>query len=151
MSAVTRLSVVEKPVQKAWVLVTPEAIDSIWELVKPGIENALATSNGEGTAEDTRLGLVAGRTRLMMLWKDGASLGIVFMFLNFPRFKIARVLLLFGENMRLLVDGMNAAETWAKEQGCKLIEGWVATESRQRLFSLYGYKPTYTILRKALT
>ena len=139
-----------KPKSHSWVLVAPGAIDSVWELIAPGIEKALATSNGEATVEDTRAGLRAGRTQLMMLWQDGASLGIVFMMLNFPQYKIARVLLAFGENMRLLADGMKAAEAWAKDQGCEYIEGWVASRSRERLFARFGYKPTYTILRKAL-
>lgn len=145
MSAVP---VLNEPVQCQ--IVDPSAIDAIWPFVRDGVARALESSEGEATPEDTRKGLVAGRTRLMLMQDGEANLGVVFMILDFPRMRIARVLLAFGNRMAWLRDAMEVGEQWAKSQGCSAVEGWVATESRARLFSRWGYTPSYTIIRKRL-
>lgn len=137
-------------VEARLVLVPPADIEKVWPHVAPGIAEALESSNGEASVEDTKVGLVAGRTQLLLMEDGGSTLGVVFMFLNFPQFKIARVLLLFGEGMERLRGVMAAAETWGKSNGCRYVEAWVASESRERLFGRFGYEPTYRIVRKSL-
>lgn len=122
----------------------------MWPHVEGGIARALEGANGEATPQDTKAGLLAGRTHLAVLWREGSVLGVVFTFLNFPQFRIARVLLLFGHGMAGLAEVMERAEQWAKDRGCQYVEGWVATGSRERLFSRFGYRRTYRILRKPL-
>lgn len=131
-------------------LVNPEDIEKVWPYVAPGVQEALESSCGEASVEDTKQGLLAGRTQLLLMDDGGSNLGVVFQFLNFPQFKIARVLLLFGEGMERLRAVMACAEEWGKTQGCKHIEAWVASDSRERLFNRFGYERTYRIVRKAL-
>jgi hypothetical protein len=130
--------------------VEPEEIDRIWNDIKPEIERALATSNGEATAEDTRQGLVRGTTKLILFPSETAAFGVVWQMLAFPKYKIARVLLAFGKNMRDVSVAIETAEQWGKAQGAKYVEAWVATDSRVRLFKRFGYDKTYTIIRKEL-
>lgn len=144
------MSALPKPIESEFHVVAPKDIEGMWPLVENGIARALATSNGEGTVEDTKKGLLAGRTKLMVLWEGDSVLGAVFMLLDFPRYRIARVLLLFGQGMEALREVMESGEKWAKSQGCRYVEGWVASPSRERLFSRFGYRPTYRILRKEL-
>lgn len=143
-------AVLQDDVSPAYRVIAPKDIDSIWEYIKSGIERSLETSNGEATAEDTRLGLVAGRTQLILFESDSGWCGVVFMFLAFPRFKIARVLLAFGREMSTMRNEFQEAELWAKSQGCRYVEAWVASPSRERLFARFGYQPSYRIIRKAL-
>lgn len=139
----------EKP---AFHVVKPSEIDALWPHIVVGVEKALQTSNGEATAEDTKEGLKAGRTTLLLFSSEAGWVGIVYMFLAFPRFKIARVLLAFGRHMATMAAEIEVAEAWAKDQGCKYVEAWVATESRARLFARLGYaERPYTIIRKRLT
>lgn len=128
----------------------PNQIESVWKDISPGITRALDTASGEATPEDTKLGLVAGRTQLLMMWDGPAVLGVVFQILSFPRYKIARVLVAFGKDMRALERAIRSAEAWGKEQGCEYVEGWVATRSRERLFARFGYSRAYTIIRRRL-
>ena len=132
-------------------IIPKESIDALWPAVRGDIARALATSNGEATVDDTLLGLRRGATSLMLFFDGDAYFGVVCQFLVFPQFKIARVLPAFGKNMRQVDYAIEEAEKWAKTQGCKCIEAWVATQSRVRLFSRFGYEPTYTIVRKDLT
>lgn len=131
-------------------LVNARDIDAIWPSIKAGVELALQTSDGEATAEDTRAGLKAGRSQLLLMERAGSKVGVVFMLLDFPQFKIARVLLAFGRDMAAVRDLMQHAESWAQAQGCRYIEGWVASAGRLRLFSRFGYHKRYTIIRKPL-
>lgn len=133
-----------------WQLIDREKIPEVWPNISAGIERALLTSNGEATPEDTRDGLAAGRTQLALLNDGEGVLGVVFMILAFPRYKIARVLLLFGTGMKHLRNAIRLGEQWAKSQGCRYVEAWVATQSRARLFSRFGYGPAYAVLRRPL-
>ena len=130
--------------------VEPDEIDTIWPDIRPEIERALETSNGEATAEDTRLGLVRGSTKLILFPSETAAFGVVWQMLAFPKYKIARVLLAFGKNMPAVARAIETAEQWGKSQGAKYVEAWVATDSRVRLFKRFGYERTYTIIRKEL-
>lgn len=133
-----------------WAIVPKEDIETVWPLVEGGIGRALETADGEATVADTKLGLLAGRTQLYMAYGPEGALGVVFMILAFPQFKIARVLLAFGKNMESVRQSIDAGKAWAKAQGCKHLEAWVATESRERLFRRYGMKRAYTIVRSEL-
>lgn len=146
------MSAVLKPEARSWSwsTVEPSEVDKLWPLIEASVAKALESSNGEANAEDVRAALIEGNSRLIVMHEGGAMLGIVFAFLDFPRYRIARVLLLFGKGMRFLEPAMASAESWAKEQGCTYIEGWVSSGSRSRLFSRFGFLPSYTILRKPL-
>lgn len=144
------MSAVLKEAQGRWDLVAPSEIEALWPSVVTGISEALGTSNGEATAEDTKAGLIAGRTRLLLMNQNGGFVGAVLQILSFPRYKNARVFLAFGHGMDDVREVMASAEAWLKKEGCKFIEAWVSTESRARLFARHGYKKTYTIVRKPL-
>lgn len=130
--------------------VEPEEIDRIWDDIRPDIERALATANGEGDAEHIRMGLRRGTSKLILFPSDTAAFGVVYQMLVFPNYKIARVMLAFGKNMKDVSVAIETAEQWGKSQGAKYVEAWVATESRVRLFKRFGYDKTYTIIRKEL-
>lgn len=146
------MSAVLSPLDDAvWTIVPAKDIEAVWPHVRAGVEQALERCHGEATEADTKAYLLAGRTHLALLSRGDSTVGIVFMFIYHPRYKIARVLLLFGERMSGLAELMESAERWAKSQGCRYVEGWVGSRSRERLFSRFGYEDTYTILRKELT
>lgn len=144
-------AVLKEVIRPAFKIVRPDEIGEVWTFLEPWIARALETSNGEATPEATREGLENGRTSLMFFESNKGFVGIVFMFLNFPCFKIARILLAFGSDMSAMKKDFEIAEAWAKDQGCAYVEAWIATESRKRLFSRFGYEPAYTIIRKKLT
>lgn len=137
-------------VERRFHIIPPSALETVWPYIKTGIARALETSDGEATVEDTRQGIASGRTQLMLFSEGDGNMGVVFMLLAFPRFKIARVLLLFGNRMDLLGEAMLEAEEWAAQQGCRFVEGWAGSESRARLFGRYGYGKKYIIVRKEL-
>lgn len=128
----------------------PSEIEGLWPIIEGGIARALDVSDGESTVEDTREGLIAGRTSLGVMQADGALLGVVFKILAFDRFKVARILLAFGRDMAALRTVMEAGERWALEQGCSYVEGWAGTPSRARLFGRFGYGQRYIVVRKKL-
>ena len=127
-----------------------EEIESIWPLVLNGIEKALATSNGEGSAEAIKTGLMNGTTQLLFVSRNESYFGMVVQILAFPNYKIARVILGFGKGICLEKSEWKVAEQWAKDLGCKYLEAWVATESRARMFARFGFKKTYQIIRSEL-
>jgi hypothetical protein len=127
--------------------VEKEEIDVFWPVIVDGMGRALETSNGECTIDDIKAGLTNGTTRLLFLSRNDSYFGMVVQILAFPRFKIARVMLGFGKGICLEKSEWKVAEKWAKEQGCKYLEAWVATESRARMFRRFGFKKTYQIIR----
>ncbi len=144
------MSAVLKIPEATFSVVPKGEIEALWPLVEGGIARALETSDQEATPEDTKAGLLAGRTQLALLISEGSLLGIVFMFLAFPRFKIARILLGFGRGSADVQEAMARGEAWAKEMGCRYVECWVASRARVRLFKRYGYDQKYYVLRKRL-
>ena len=95
--------------------------------------------------------IMAGRTQLMLFGQGGDAFGVIFQLLQFPRCKIARILLAFGRGMGNMRTAFIEAEKWASNQGCAFVEAWVGTKSRARLFARFGYNDTpYVIIRKDL-
>lgn len=132
-------------------VLTPDEVAEVWPYVEGGIARALETSQGEADSAATLAGLLGGRLKLALLRRDGALLGVVFQFLAFPKYRIARILLAFGRDMEGLRDVIERAEGYAFQNGCRAIEGWVASSSRERLFGKFGYQRAYVIVRKELT
>ena len=131
-------------------ILRPEEVDQVWSLIAPGVARALETSDGETDLESTRAALATGRTTLMLFGGEDSYFGVIFQFLTFPKAKVFRIILAFGKRMEDQRKAFAEAEAWAKRQGCKWVEAWVATESRVRLFGRYGYRPRYTVIRKEL-
>lgn len=104
----------------------------------------------ESTLEDVQEGLLAGRLRLLLLRNEPSQMGAVVCIVKFHRCSVLRVLYAFGRGMQDLRPAMDAAEAWAKGQGCKYMEGYVPTRSRERLFQKFGYSRKYAVLRKSL-
>jgi hypothetical protein len=125
-------------------------IDKIWPLLRAGIESALETSHEECTIDDIYEGIKLGRTIVLYVAEKQSYFGMVIGMYNFPRYKIARVLLGFGKNICKEKASWEIVEDWARQNGCKYIEAWVATESRAKLFSRFGFKKTYQIVRSVL-
>lgn len=130
--------------------VEPDEFDLIWPDIRPEIVRALETCDGEAGPEDILAGLKRGTSKMLLFKRGEGHFGCVYQMLAFPRFKVARVHLAFGKNMRDVAQAIEAAEQWGKSQGCKYVEGFVATDSRVRLFSRFGYRKTYTVVRKEL-
>lgn len=145
------MSAVLAQVKEQWHLLETSEIDPIWPYIEDGVATAVAEAHGEVTTKDMRDGLRSGAMSILLMSRGAATVGVVFKFMHYPQFKIARVLLLFGERMAGVSGIMERAEQWAKSNGCKFVEGWVSTRSRQRLFSRFGYQEVYTIVRKELT
>ena len=122
----------------------------MWPYIKDGVALTLAEANGEADAEDTKRSLLDGRAKLVIMDEDGGTIGCIYVFLHMPKYKIARVLLLFGGPMSRMRSVMDEVEAEWKKQGCRYSEGCVPTESRARLFSRFGYKPVYQVVRKKL-
>jgi hypothetical protein len=125
-------------------------IGEVWPLIEKGIEDALETSEGESTPAQVKQGLEAGRTRLVMLQRNKSYFGMVIVLLDFPQFRIARILLGFGRGICVEKSEWSLLEGWARENGCACLEAWVATESRARMFRRFGFEKTYQIIRSKL-
>jgi hypothetical protein len=131
-------------------IVEPEDLGTIWEHVRPALDCAISLARGEATADDFLAGLKAGRTKMILFPSETAEFGIIMQFVQFPRYKVARILLAFGRGMRDVGDAMIECEAWFKSQGCRAVDAWCATDSRVRLFKRFGYGKAYTIIRKEL-
>jgi hypothetical protein len=132
-------------------IVSAQAVDDVWPMVADGVAEALASTDGEGTPDDAKAALKAGKTALLLMVEDGkAAVGLIVGIYDWPQYRIARVHLLFGNGLHLLDEAIAQAEEWAVTVGCKVVEGWVATKSRARLFGRMGYEPKYEVVRKSL-
>lgn len=144
------MSAVLAEVRPHWIVLKPVDIETVWPNVVNGVISALETSNGEGTVQDTKDGLLAGRTQLGILDNPANPIGVVFSIIAYPKYKVARVYLMFGKGTLENKIALEEGEALFREWGCKYVEAWVATKSRERLFERLGYLPAYTILRKPL-
>lgn len=134
-------------------VVPVDELPEVWPRIENAVRAVLSLAGGHSwvTPESTLKALQAEKTFLLLFAARGTELGIVIEFIQMPNYKLARVLFAFGREMGQLVDEIAIAEEWVKLQGCKYIDASVRTESRVRLFSRFGYKPAYTMLRKELT
>lgn len=134
-------------------VVRVDELPEVWPLIEHSVRRVLSLAGGATwvTPQSTLKALREEKTFLLLFAAHGTKLGIIIEFVQLPGYKLARVLFAFGREMGQLVEEIAIAEEWVKQQGCKYIDASVRTESRARLFSRFGYKPAYTMLRKELT
>lgn len=126
-----------------------ERIEEMWAGIAPGIATAM-NGDDESTLDDVKEGLLSGRLALLLMRSGRCYMGAVVSIVKFHRCSVMRVLYAFGRGMNELRDTLAAAEAWAKASGCKYVEGWVPTPSREILFRRFGYSRKYAVIRKAL-
>jgi hypothetical protein len=106
------------------------------------IEDALEYSGGTHTFEDVKERILNGQLQLWPAERGCAVTEIVV----YPRKKVLHVFLAGGE-MDQIVDMIDSATAWSKQQGCSSMtiagrHGWA------RVLGKYGYKPVMTVLAK---
>lgn len=141
-------AVLQQPME--WFLVKPDQIEDVWGDIVEGVKRAIDVSHGESSIDDIKKFLVDGEMMLLLMRQNTGAFGVIWSLQTFPQYKVGRIFLAFGKDLWQMKDAIEAAAQWGKRLGCAYIEAWCPTESRARLFSLFGYKPVYTVIRKKL-
>lgn len=104
-------------------------LDSIWETVKPFIEQALEESPNDYTSQDIYEAVLL-RDMQLWVWKENEKIiaALVTELRDFPRKKICTLVLGAGAGLDIWKDD-DAIFRWAKERGCHSVEifgrrGW---------------------------
>jgi hypothetical protein len=117
---------------------------NIIEYCRPWIEDALQYGGGTHTFEDVAERILDGR---LQLWPAEDACAVTEIII-FPRKKTIHVFLAGGK-METIIDMIDSAVAWGKEQGCTGMtiagrHGW------KRVLDKYGYKPVLTVLEKPM-
>lgn len=108
------------------------------------IEDALQYSGGTHTFEDVAERILDGR---LQLWPADRGCAVTEL-VCFPQKKTLHVFLAGGE-MDQIIDMIDSAVAWGKQQGCTGMtiagrRGW------ERVLAKYGYKPVMTVLERPI-
>lgn len=122
-------------------------LDQIWHEAAPMLQRAIDHNRGEFHLDDIRT-LIEGR--LCTLWcianpKGELVAAVVVEVVNYPRFKVMRILLVGGEESKSWKDLWPALEHYARVNGCAHIEAFTRP-GMERLFGLTGMKRVYTVI-----
>jgi hypothetical protein len=134
------------PTSAPLVLIPAVHVETVWPLAEPHLKRALQYSDGEFTLEETRGFIRDGRFQLWLGWDSGTRRAIgagVTEIFDYPRKRVCFLVLWASEAPRTRwLDGLQAVERWAREQGCQGMrllgrKGWGRV--------LSGYRPQYTV------
>ena len=109
---------------------------------RPWMEDALAYSGGTHAFEDVVAGIASGR---MQFWPAPRGCAVTEIVV-YPRKRVLHVFLAGGE-MDQIIDMIDSAVAWSKEQGCTSMtiagrHGW------RRVLEKHGYRAVMTVLEK---
>lgn len=123
---------------------------TVWPVVAPELERALAHSDGENSLEDVLNSIM---NNLMQLWvvREGqqAVAFCVTEINGYRQFKSCRIVLLAGSGIAVWHEVVEHLEPWAREQGCTVMEAW-SRPGFEKYGKMYGYKKRYVVMRKRL-
>ena len=117
-----------------WRAVEPDGLPAAWPLYAPLVRRVLMTGEGSYNERDVLLALLAGQWRL---WAYGApdeepaSICITEI-VNFPRQRKCLVRYIAGEWEHFEMN-LNRMETYARGEGCNLIEAYMRKGLGRRL------------------
>jgi hypothetical protein len=114
------------------------------ERCRPWIEAALEYSGGTHRFEDIELGIQEGR---MQFWPAPAAAAITEVVV-YPQSKALHVFLAGGE-MAQLLDMIESAAAWGKDQGCSSMtmsgrKGW------ERVLGGHGWRPAMVVMEREI-
>lgn len=112
--------------------------------IRGWIADALEYSGGTHTVDDVVEGIVSGR---MQLWPAERGCAVTEV-ISYPRKKVLHVFLAAGE-MDQIVDMLDSAKAWGRDQGCDAFtiagrKGW------KRVLAKHGFQETFTVLETQL-
>ena len=132
------------------VAVRPAALPELWPSVAPFIALGCAQSNGRFLPQDIVKAVAAGDWQLWAAEKDGAVEAMLLTrVLVYPRLKSVEMLSAIGRERRDWTPFIAEIETWARANGCALMEA-LARPGWERVLAPYGYRKTHVLLEKRL-
>jgi len=134
---------------KCWQMQTTH-VGGYWCTVEPFITRIVNTAEGEFSVEDVEGFLHKGVMQLFVIEDaEGVKLVALSEIVQYPRFKVVRLIGVAGEHPLVFGKFWKGLELWAKENGAEFIESF-ATEKAESLCKRMGMKEVYTVLRKQL-
>lgn len=133
------------------VLIPAAHAETVWPLAEPHLKRAMRFADGEFTLDEAQEAVRQGRFQLWLAWDapQGRALGAgVTEIFDYPRKRVCFLVLWASDAPRAAwLDGLDAVERWAKEQGCAAMrllgrKGWARV--------LDGYRPQYTVFVRSL-
>ncbi len=119
--------------------------EAVWNLVEPHISAALV-KNPRFEAGDILARLRLGEMQLWIAVGDRVEMTAVTEILDYPRIRVASIVILTGENREHWMRFLSAFEEWSRSRGC----GWIETWARPGWSRVLKWKETHRLLEKAL-
>lgn len=132
--------------------VRPENTAHVWVQVKPLLDRAIATSNGELTSEDLRRAVISGQAQLFVSHdRETVYMACATEFVTYPRYTTLRIIALGGiGSQNLLIRGgdfLARISAWALAQGATKVEA-CCHPGMVRLLRRFGFYQKYiTVFR----
>ena len=117
-----------------------------WTQIEKWVEDALESSLGY-RAHDILLNVVKGDMQLWLAEENGIQACAVTQLLQYPRARICSVVVIAGKEMDNWIHFETDVLRWAKEMGCKAIEG-KGRKGWERKMAASGYVPVFVVYRK---
>lgn len=116
---------------KTWVEgpVHPSEVIELWPVLARIIAQGIAEGANYWTTDDVLLQLLQGQLQLFMACGPEPFMVAVVRLIQRPRLKVCFIEVLAGEKLGLAKAGIANIETWARRQGCSVIQaagrrGW---------------------------
>jgi len=100
-------------------------VESIWDIVSPILERALAKSAGDYNIQDV-FGELLSRDQQLWVWVEDGKIEAccTTKIVNYPRSRICTMPLIAGTKMKNWLSSEETMVAWAKENNCTQIEGY---------------------------
>lgn len=128
--------------------VTSDLFPDAWPFVKDHLYRGLEHSYGELGLDDI---YDAIKDRRMQLWiavergTDDIVASMVTEIVQYPKIKVARLVVVGGTHLEDWCPFMNSIMDWAKSKGCTRVEGW-ARDGWVKVLKEYGFKKLYNLV-----
>ncbi len=131
--------------------VLSNAIEQVWDDVKPMLLQALVYADTKYNADDILSALIKGHMQLWLVFDNNGDTCAfcITRIINYPQEKRAAILFTSGHDVMKWVHFNEVICAWAASNGCSTLEvygrpGW------EKLLAPFGYEKIHTVLKVTL-
>lgn len=128
-------------------VLAPASLDAAWGVVGPFLDEALAHSEGEISAEDVRRMVRDGQAFILVVVQSGVIIAAgAVEIVYYPRYKSANIIAVGGDQAFLRANELAWVCRVARDMGCTKVQTF-CRPSMARLLVKLGMREAYRLMR----
>ncbi|WP_354686689.1 hypothetical protein [Cupriavidus necator] len=128
-------------------VLAPASLDACWPVVGGFLNDALAHSEGELTADDIREMVKAERAFVLVVIESGEIIAAGAVEINeYPRYRVANIIAVGGQRVFLRRSELDWLRMVVRDMGCAKLQTY-CRPSMARLLERLGMREAYRVMR----